>query len=209
MLDPSTGLINSWLRQMPFAERAQLRHLFVRGDCLGFTWFPPACPTKVMLLTPAFRRMDASMEEASRMSGASAFTTLVADHGAGHDAGDRRCFPVQRDSHFQQLRDRALARRAVELLRLFDENRRSGAAGAAAGEPSGGVGQHHSGLSRGVYSAPAQIDYTPPIHHRDRSVQTQDHRSRRMALSGDGFCCAGHFRPRRGAAVERRWAAAS
>jgi ABC-type Fe3+ transport system permease subunit len=32
--------------------------------------------TKVMLMTPAFRRMDASMEEASRMSGASAFTTL-------------------------------------------------------------------------------------------------------------------------------------
>jgi iron(III) transport system permease protein len=30
-----------------------------------------------MLLTPAFRRMDASMEEASRMSGASALTTLV------------------------------------------------------------------------------------------------------------------------------------
>ena len=29
-----------------------------------------------MLMTPAFRRMDASMEEASRMSGASAFTTL-------------------------------------------------------------------------------------------------------------------------------------
>jgi len=29
-----------------------------------------------MLMTPAFRRMDASMEEASRMSGASAFTTM-------------------------------------------------------------------------------------------------------------------------------------
>jgi iron(III) transport system permease protein len=35
-----------------------------------------AISTKVMLLTPAFRRMDASMEEASRMSGASPLTTL-------------------------------------------------------------------------------------------------------------------------------------
>jgi iron(III) transport system permease protein len=33
--------------------------------------------TKIMLMTPAFRRMDASMEEASRMSGASSFTTLL------------------------------------------------------------------------------------------------------------------------------------
>jgi iron(III) transport system permease protein len=33
--------------------------------------------TKVMLMTPAFRRMDASLEEASRMSGASSLVTLV------------------------------------------------------------------------------------------------------------------------------------
>jgi iron(III) transport system permease protein len=36
-----------------------------------------AISTKVMLMTPAFRRMDASMEEASRMSGASALTTML------------------------------------------------------------------------------------------------------------------------------------
>ena len=34
MLDPSTGLINAWLRQLPF-ERAQFRHLFLLGDHLG------------------------------------------------------------------------------------------------------------------------------------------------------------------------------
>src|SRR5438552_13509305 len=33
--------------------------------------------TKVMLMTPAFRRMDASLEEASRMSGAGSLTTLI------------------------------------------------------------------------------------------------------------------------------------
>jgi iron(III) transport system permease protein len=33
--------------------------------------------TKVMLLTPAFRRMDSSQEEASRMSGASSLTTML------------------------------------------------------------------------------------------------------------------------------------
>src|ERR1700752_3886696 len=75
MLDPSTGLINSWLRQMPFFSGLN----FDIYSFAGIIWVhlvSNGLSTKVMLLTPAFRRMDASMEEASRMSGASAFTTL-------------------------------------------------------------------------------------------------------------------------------------
>jgi len=76
MLDPSTGLINSWLRQIPGLGWLN----FDIYSFWGIIWVhvvSHGLSTKVMLLTPAFRRMDASMEEASRMSGASALTTLV------------------------------------------------------------------------------------------------------------------------------------
>ena len=75
MLDPSTGLINSWLRQLPLLSGLN----FDIYSFAGIIWVhlvSNGMSTKVMLMTPAFRRMDASMEEASRMSGASAFTTM-------------------------------------------------------------------------------------------------------------------------------------
>jgi iron(III) transport system permease protein len=76
MLDPSTGLINSWLRQLPLVSGLN----FDIYSFWGIIWVhlvSNGISTKVMLMTPAFRRMDASMEEASRMSGASALTTLL------------------------------------------------------------------------------------------------------------------------------------
>lgn len=74
LLDPSTGLINSWLRNLPFGLNFDIYSFW------GIIWahvMANGISTKVMLMTPAFRRMDASMEEASRMSGASPFTTLL------------------------------------------------------------------------------------------------------------------------------------
>ena len=76
MLDPSTGLINSWLRQLPLLSGLN----FDIYSFAGIMWVhlvSNGLSTKVMLMTPAFRRMDASMEEASRMSGASALTTML------------------------------------------------------------------------------------------------------------------------------------
>jgi iron(III) transport system permease protein len=76
LLDPSTGLINSWLRQMPILSGLN----FDIYSFSGIIWVhlaANAVSTKVMLMTPAFRRMDASMEEASRMSGASSLTTMM------------------------------------------------------------------------------------------------------------------------------------
>jgi iron(III) transport system permease protein len=76
MLDPSTGLINAWLRQIPFLSGLN----FDIYSFAGIIWVhlvSTGVSTKVMLMTPAFRRMDASMEEASRMSGASALTTML------------------------------------------------------------------------------------------------------------------------------------
>ena len=76
LLDPSTGLINSWLRQLTGLSAPN----FDIYSFSGIIWVhlvSHGISTKVMLLTPAFRRMDASMEEASRMSGAGPLTTLV------------------------------------------------------------------------------------------------------------------------------------
>ncbi len=75
MLDPSTGLINSWLRQIPLLSGLNF-DIYTFAGIIWVHLVSNAMSTKVMLMTPAFRRMDASMEEASRMSGASALTTL-------------------------------------------------------------------------------------------------------------------------------------
>jgi iron(III) transport system permease protein len=76
LLDPSTGLINNWLRELPFLNKLN----FDIYSFWGIIWahlMANGISTKVMLMTPAFRRMDASMEEASRMSGASSLTTML------------------------------------------------------------------------------------------------------------------------------------
>ena len=75
MLDPSTGLINSWLRQLPLVSGLNF-DIYTFWGIIWVHLVGNGISTKVMLMTPAFRRMDASMEEASRMSGASALTTL-------------------------------------------------------------------------------------------------------------------------------------
>jgi iron(III) transport system permease protein len=76
LLDPSTGLVNNWLRQLPLLSGLN----FDIYSFWGIIWahlMTHGISTKVMLMTPAFRRMDASLEEASRMSGAGSLTTLI------------------------------------------------------------------------------------------------------------------------------------
>lgn len=75
LLDPNTGLVNMWLKKIPFLGNITLDIY----SFWGIIWvhFISGIDTKVILLTPAFRRMDAAMEEASRMSGASTFTTML------------------------------------------------------------------------------------------------------------------------------------
>lgn len=76
LLDPTTGLINRWLRELPLLSRLN----FNIYSFWGIIWahlMANGISTKVMLLTPAFRRMDASFEEASRMSGAGTLKTMI------------------------------------------------------------------------------------------------------------------------------------
>lgn len=76
LLDPHTGLVNQWLMKLPFVERPP----FDIYSFWGIVWTHLMANTiavKVMLLAPAFRRMDASLEEAGRTAGGSALGTLL------------------------------------------------------------------------------------------------------------------------------------
>lgn len=72
---PSAGLLNETLELLPFVEEGP----FNIYSLWGIIWVHLATNSiaiKVMLLTPAFRNMDAALEDASRLCGASALGTL-------------------------------------------------------------------------------------------------------------------------------------
>ncbi len=76
LLDPKYGLINQWLLKLPFIENAP----FDIYSYWGIVWVHLTATTvgiRVMLLTPAFRNMDAALEESSRVVGAGPIKTLT------------------------------------------------------------------------------------------------------------------------------------
>src|SRR5581483_2168446 len=79
LADPHTGLLNSWLGGILHTP-AGASGIFNVYSFWGIVWVhlaSHAVSFKVMLLTPTFRNMDATMEEASRMSGASQWLTFL------------------------------------------------------------------------------------------------------------------------------------
>ncbi len=75
LLDPEYGLLNRLLTALPFIDSGP----FNIYSFWGIVWVHIAHSTiavKVMLLTPAFRNLDAALEEASRVAGASTLGTL-------------------------------------------------------------------------------------------------------------------------------------
>lgn len=75
LLDPNFGTLNTLARTLPFVEGS----IFNPYSFWGIVWVHLATGGiwfKVMLLTPIFRRLGASLEEASRVAGASDLTTL-------------------------------------------------------------------------------------------------------------------------------------
>ncbi|HEX6510987.1 MAG TPA: iron ABC transporter permease [Chloroflexota bacterium] len=78
LLDPQYGLINQGLRLLPFLAGTQgPLNIY---SFWGIVWAHFAGGTlaiKVMLLTPAFRNMDASLEEAASVSGSGRFGTVL------------------------------------------------------------------------------------------------------------------------------------
>jgi iron(III) transport system permease protein len=75
LLDPDYGLLNQWLIHLPWVTKAPLNIY----SFWGIVWAHLTTSTiavEVMLLTPAFRNMDATLEEASLVSGAGVIRTL-------------------------------------------------------------------------------------------------------------------------------------
>ncbi len=75
LLDSKYGLINQWLTALPFVSEAP----FNVYSFWGIVWVHLSASTiaiKVMLLTPAFRNLDAALEEASHVAGAGPLKTL-------------------------------------------------------------------------------------------------------------------------------------
>jgi len=74
-LDPKVGLVNKGLAMLPFVDGP----VFNIYSFWGIIWAHMTASTlgvKVMFLTPAFRNLDAPLEEASRVAGATTLTTL-------------------------------------------------------------------------------------------------------------------------------------
>jgi iron(III) transport system permease protein len=77
LLDPDLGLLNVLIRQVVPLFNTGPFNIFSMPGIVWVHLMSTVISVKVMLLTPAFRNMDASFEEASRMSGASNFVTLL------------------------------------------------------------------------------------------------------------------------------------
>jgi iron(III) transport system permease protein len=76
LLDPDYGLLNQLVALLPFVEKGP----FNIYTFWGIVWVHLAHSTiavKVILLTPAFRNLDASLEEASLVAGGSSLGSLV------------------------------------------------------------------------------------------------------------------------------------
>ncbi len=76
LMSPQTGLLNVAIRQLPFIDQGPFNMFSVPGIVFAHL-MSNGISLKVMLLTPAFRNMDASLEEAGRVSGASNVRTML------------------------------------------------------------------------------------------------------------------------------------
>ncbi|HWP60713.1 MAG TPA: ABC transporter permease subunit [Candidatus Acidoferrales bacterium] len=76
LLDPDIGLINVALTKLGLFEQGPFNIFSVPG-IVWANLMGHGIAIKVMLLTPAFRNMDASLEEAARVGGAGNLRTLI------------------------------------------------------------------------------------------------------------------------------------
>jgi len=75
LLDPKDGLINNALAGLPFGKHLVL-NIYSYWGIIWVHLVSRAIPIQVILMTPAFRRVGARLEEVSRMCGGSKLTTL-------------------------------------------------------------------------------------------------------------------------------------
>ena len=75
LLDGKFGLLNQWLEALPFVSGP----IFNIYSYWGIVWvhMTTSLGVKVLLLAPAFRNLDASLEESARSCGANPVVTLI------------------------------------------------------------------------------------------------------------------------------------
>lgn len=76
LLDPYFGFINVWAQKLPFITGPLFNIYSVEGIVFAHL-MANALSQKVMLLTPAFRNMNVTLEEAGRISGAGSIKTMM------------------------------------------------------------------------------------------------------------------------------------
>ncbi len=76
LMDPQLGLINKALTALPFIDHGPF-NIFSISGIVWANLMANGIAVKVILLTPAFRNMDAALEEAARVSGASTVLTAL------------------------------------------------------------------------------------------------------------------------------------
>jgi iron(III) transport system permease protein len=76
LMDPDFGILNKLVEYLPFVEQGPFNIYSVPG-IIWVHLMANATSGKVMLLVPAFRNMNVSLEEAARVSGASNFRTMT------------------------------------------------------------------------------------------------------------------------------------
>ena len=76
LLDPDVGIVNRVLEMLPFIERGPFNIFSIPG-IIFVNVVGGASATNVMILTPIFRNMDASMEEAAQVAGANKLMTMM------------------------------------------------------------------------------------------------------------------------------------
>ena len=76
LLDPDIGIANIVLELLPFVDKGPFNVFSIPG-IIFVNVVGGASATTVMILTPIFRNMDAAMEEAARVSGASTLRTMM------------------------------------------------------------------------------------------------------------------------------------
>jgi iron(III) transport system permease protein len=78
LADPRLGLLNRGLQMLPFINTMEgPLDVFSVPGIVWVHLMARAIADKVILLTPAFRNMDAALEEASRVSGSSTLRTML------------------------------------------------------------------------------------------------------------------------------------
>ncbi len=76
LLDPNIGIANKVLELLPFVDKGPFNVYSIPG-IIFVNVIGGASATSVMILTPIFRNMDAALEEAARVAGASNLRTMM------------------------------------------------------------------------------------------------------------------------------------